>query len=479
MPLKDPWSESDRYVPRTMVQPLQRVLLHEASGGVVMLVAAAIALLWANSPWSDSYVELWATPLRVEFGDLIHLDHLSLQTWVNDALMAVFFLLVGVEIKREVVHGDLRDLRSVTLPVIAALGGMIVPAMIFVAFNRGGAGADGWGIPMATDIAFAVGIVTLLGKRVPLAAKIFLLTLAVADDIGAIIVIAVFYTGAIAWGWLVTAFVCLGIIFLMRQSDVQSLAPYLAVGAFMWLALLESGVHATLAGVALGLLTPAWPLHSPRRFPAQARRLLDRIDEAYYDRVLTQEEFEENEQLASEVARLAMYATSPLQRLESRLSPWVSYVIVPVFALANAGVRLSGDAVSGLFRDPVVVGVALGLVVGKTVGVFAASFVAVKLGLGKLPVGATWRHVFGLAIVAGVGFTVALFVTSISFTDPVLADSAKIGILIGSAVAGTVGYLFLRAIPVAEPTPAPEAAPTGKWTVRVPERSPASAGIST
>jgi NhaA family Na+:H+ antiporter len=479
MPIRHTWSESERYVPRTVVQPLQRVLRHEASGGVVMLVAAAIALLWANSPWSDSYVELWATPLRVELGDLIHLDHLSLQTWVNDALMAVFFLLVGVEIKREVVHGDLRDLRSVTLPIIAALGGMIVPAAIFVAFNSGGAGADGWGIPMATDIAFAVGIVTLLGKRVPLAAKIFLLTLAVADDIGAIVVIAVFYTGSLAWGWLATAFVCLGIIFLMRQSDVQSLAPYLAVGAFMWLALLESGVHATLAGVALGLLTPAWPLHSPRRFPAAARRLLDRIDEAYYDRVLTQEEFEENEQLASEVARLAMYATSPLQRLESSLSPWVSFVIVPVFALANAGVRFSGDAVSGLFGDPVVMGVALGLVVGKTVGVFAASFLAVKLGLGKLPAGTTWRHVLGLAMVAGVGFTVALFVTSISFTDPVLADSAKIGILIGSAVAGTVGYLFLRAIPATEPTAAPDAAPAPKWTVRVPERSPAGAGIST
>jgi NhaA family Na+:H+ antiporter len=482
MPIRHTWSESDRYVPRTVVQPLQRVLQHEAAGGVVMLAAAAVALLWANSPWSDSYAELWATPLRVELGDLIHLDHLSLQTWVNDALMAVFFLLVGVEIKREVVHGDLRDLRSVTLPVIAALGGMVGPALVFVAFNQGGPGADGWGIPMATDIAFAVGVVTLLGTRVPLAAKVFLLTLAVADDIGAIVVIAVFYTGSIAFGWLGAAFVALGVIFVMRQSDVQSLAPYLAVGAFMWLALLESGVHATLAGVALGLLTPAWPLHSPRRFPAQARRLLDRIDEAYYDRVLTQQEFEENEQLAAEVSRLAMFATSPLQRLESRLTPWVSYVIVPVFALANAGVRFSGDAVSGLFGDSVVLGVALGLVVGKTVGVFTAAFLAVKLGLGKLPAGTTWRHVLGLAMVAGVGFTVALFVTSISFTDPALADSAKIGILIGSAVAGTAGYLFLRSVPAVVDAAVGEAAtpsPAPKWTVRVPDRSPAGAGATT
>jgi NhaA family Na+:H+ antiporter len=213
-------------------------------------------------------------------------------------------------------------------------------------------------------------------------------------------------------------------------------------------------------------------LHSPRRFPAEARRLLDRIDKAYYDRVLTQEEFEENELLASEVARLAMYATSPLERLESRLSPWVSYVIVPVFALANAGVRFSGEAASGLLSDPVVLGVALGLVAGKTIGVFLASVLAVKLGLGKLPAGTSWRHVLGLSMVAGVGFTVALFVTSISFTDPALADSAKIGILLGSAVAGTIGYLFLRAVPTpaeAEAEVAPEQAPPRKWVVNLPE----------
>jgi Na+:H+ antiporter, NhaA family len=306
---------------------------------------------------------------------------------------------------------------------------------------------------------------------VPLAAKIFLLTLAVADDIGAIIVIAVFYTGELRFGWLLAALLGLGVIFLMRRADVMSLAPYLAVGAFIWLALLESGVHATLAGVALGLLTPAWPLRSPRRFPAAARKVLDQIDKAYYDRVLTNDEFEENEQHIAEVARLAMYATSPLERLQSGLAPWVSYVIVPVFALANAGVKFSGDAVSGLFTDPVILGVSAGLVVGKTVGVFLASVIAVKLGLGRLPAGATWRHIFGLAICAGVGFTVALFVTSISFTDPALADSAKIGILLGSAVAGTVGYLFLRTVPADDALPVEETEPTRavpgtKWTVR-------------
>ena len=444
MPVRHTWSESNRFVPRAMVQPLQRLLRHEAAGGVVMLVAAVVAIVWANSPWSQSYVDLWATPLRVELGDVLHLDHLSLQAWVNDALMTVFFLLVGLEIKREAVHGELQDLRSVALPVIAAVGGMVVPAGTFWAFNIGEAGADGWGIPMATDIAFAVGVVTLLGRRVPLAAKIFLLTLAIADDIGAIVVIAVFYTGDLSLGWLVTALVGLGVIFAMRRGDVQALAPYLAVGALVWLALLESGVHATLAGVALGLLTPAWPLRSPRRYPRETRHLLDRIERSYYDRVVTGDEFEHNEHLIAEVARLSMHSTSPLERLERALSPWVAFVIVPVFALANAGVPLSGDAIGGLVSDPVTVGTLLGLVVGKPVGVLAASFLAVRLGLGRLPDGTTWRQMAGLGTCAGIGFTVALFVTSLSFTDPALADSAKVGILAGSLLAGVAGYLLLR-----------------------------------
>jgi NhaA family Na+:H+ antiporter len=284
---------------------------------------------------------------------------------------------------------------------------------------------------------------------------VFLLTLAVADDIGAIVVIAVFYTGAIAWGWFATALVGLGVIFAMRRSDVQSLAPYLAVGAVIWLALLESGVHATLAGVALGLLTPAWPHRSPRRYPTEVRRLLDQIERAYYDRVLTQAEFAANEQLIAEVSRLSIHSTSPLERLTRALSPWVAFVIIPVFALANAGVELSRDSLTGLVTEPVSLGVAAGLVVGKTVGVFAGAALAVGLGLGRLPDRTTWRHVLGLAMVAGVGFTVALFVTSISLDDPALEDAAKIGILFGSLVAGVTGYLFLRATPSAAEPPGP------------------------
>ena len=444
MPVRHSWSESERFVPRTVVQPLQRLLRHEAAGGAVMLAAAAVALLWANSPWSEWYFDLWRTPLRIALGTVLHLDHLSLQAWVNEALMTVFFLLVGVEIKREAVHGELRDVRAIALPIAAAVGGMMVPAAIYAVINHGTPGADGWAIPMATDIAFAVGVVTLLGSRVPTAAKMFLLTLAVADDIGAIVVIAVFYTGTLAWGWLASAAVGLGVIFVLRRNDVQALAPYLAVGAFVWLSLLESGVHATLAGVALGLLTPAWPLRSPRRFPEQARLTLNRIEAAYYDRVLTPDEFAENEQRIADIARLAMYSTSPLERLERALSPWVAYVIVPTFAFANAGVVLSGDAIGGVVTNRVTIGVILGLVIGKTVGVFGATALAVRLRLGRLPAGTSWPQLAGLAAVAGVGFTVALFVTSLSFSDPVATDAAKIGVLAASAIAGVAGYLALR-----------------------------------
>lgn len=447
-PQRNPWSASDRYVPRTVVQPLQRLLRHEAAGGVVMLVAAAAALVWANSPWGHTYATVWDTPLRVELGDVLHLDHLSLRAWVNDALMTLFFLLVGVEIKREVVHGELRDTRAVALPVVAALGGMVLPAVIYALLNAGGPGADGWAVPMATDIAFAVGIVTLAGPRVPLAAKVFLLTLAVADDIGAIVVIAVFYAGALSWGWLACAAGALALVCALRRIDVQSLAPYLAVGAFAWLALLESGVHATLVGVALGLLTPAWPLRSPRLFPAAARRIADNVEAAYDDLVLTPDEFSGNEQRIADVVRLAQYSTSPLERLERALSPWVAYVVVPVFALANAGVALTGDALGGAVSDPVTAGVILGLVAGKTVGVVGATALAVRLGLGRLPGGTTWHHLVGLGAVAGVGFTVALFVTSLAFPSPALADAAKVGILAGSTLAGVAGYTLLRRAPM-------------------------------
>ena len=444
-PIRHTWSESDRFVPRKVVRPLQQVLQHEAAGGAVMLLAAVTAIVWANSPWSQSYTDLWSMPVKVEVGDLLHLDHLTLQSWVNDALMTLFFLLVGVEIKREIVHGDLKNPRAVALPVVAALGGMAAPAIIFALLNAGGPGADGWAIPTATDIAFAVGVVSMLGSRVPPAAKLFLLTLAVADDIGAIVIIAIFYTGNLSWGWLALAALGLTVIWIMKNADVYSLAPYLAVGSFVWLALLESGVHATLAGVALGLVTPAWPLRSPRRFPRQTRRTLDRLEQSYFDQVLTHKEFEENEEQLAEIARQAMLATSPLTRLEQGLAPWVAYAVIPLFALANAGVSLSADSIGNLASDKITLGVIAGLVIGKTVGVFGATMIALKLRIGERPAGTSVLQLLGLAITAGVGFTVALFVASLSFDSVAATDSAKVGILIGSLIAGVSGYLVLRA----------------------------------
>lgn len=449
-PVRYTWSESNRFVPRTLVRPLQRFMDHEAGGGVVMVLAAVAALVWANSPWRDTYTDFWHTHLVVELGDLVHLDHLDLRAWVNDALMTLFFLLVGLEIKREIVHGELRDVRAVALPVVAALGGMLVPAGIYWVLNSGGPGADGWGIPMATDIAFAVGVVSLLGSRVPLAAKVFLLTLAVADDIGAILVIAIFYTEGLSFGWFGVALAALVAAHVMRRNDVYSMAPYLAVGFIAWLGLLESGVHATLAGVALGLMTPAWPLRTPHQFPSAVRVMADRVEQTFGDATLTDAELAEDEHLIAEVVRLSHQTISPLERIERALAPWVAYVIVPIFALANAGVQVSADTLGDLASNDVTLGVMLGLLMGKTIGVFGATGLAVKLGIGRLPTGTTWRHIFGLAVCAGIGFTVALFVTSISL-EGAAADSAKIGILMASLLAGILGFLLLRAAPPAAP----------------------------
>jgi Na+:H+ antiporter, NhaA family len=417
-------------------------MAEETAGGFVMLAAAAVALVWANSPAWRSYVDLWTTDLVISLGDLIHLDH-TLQGWINDALMVVFFFLVAVEIKRERVSGELRDPRKAAMPVIAAVGGMAVPALIFTLFNAGGPGADGWGIPVATDIAFAVAIVTLAGKRFPASGRIFLLTLAVADDLGGILVIALFYNQGVEPAWLAAAGGGLGAIAVLNRVDVRSLVPYLLLGGFVWFAMLESGVHATIAGVAVGLLVPTRAFYDPARFAAAAGPLVDRIQTTVDDSVVTAEEATANAADIEELVRLAHESLSPMDRIAHALEPWVAFVIVPVFALANAGVRLvDGD---GTFETNVILGVALGLLVGKPIGVLAASWFAVKTGIGRLPTGAGWPHMAALGVCAGIGFTVALFVTSISFDNADLTDSAKIGVLCGSLAAGLLGYVALRA----------------------------------
>lgn len=444
------WSESERFVPRSFVRPMQRFMATEASGAIFMLAAAIAALVWANSPWWNAQETLWGTPLSIELGHLAHID-LTVGEWINDALMALFFFVVGLEIKREAVHGELRDPRKAALPIIAALGGMIVPALIFVAFNAGSDSFDGWGIPMATDIAFAVAVVTLVGPRIPSAAKVFLLTLAIADDIGAIVVIAIFYTEKVSLGWGLISLATIAAVVMARRLRIRSLAVYLALGAFLWFAVHETGVHATLAGVVLGLLTPAWSFYDPRRFAPDARRLVDRAASFHDDGVLTETEYELEQAALADLDRLVKETQPPLDRIVHKLERWVAFVIVPLFAFANAGVRLSGDALDGLLTDPVVLGVALGLIVGKTIGVFSFTFVASKLKIATLPAGITYRHVLGLAVTAGIGFTVALFVAGLAF-DPAspFTDEAKIGILLGSFVSGGLGYLLLKSNPPVE-----------------------------
>ena len=433
------WLQSDRLLPKRFMRPALRFTQVEASSGIVLLIAAILALVWANSSFGDTYEAFWGTHFEFSLGPL-HLEE-TLRELVNDGFMAIFFFVVGLEIKRELVLGELRDPRAAALPAIGALGGMVVPALVYVFFVGSGAGSQGWGIPMATDIAFSIGVVALLGRRVPVGAKLFLLALAIVDDIGAITVIAVFYTADLSLTWLAWALGGLVIIFAAQKSGVRSLFLYVPLGVAIWFATLESGVHATLAGVALGFMTPVRPLLTPKEFDTQARRILNTYPVGQGTE-LDQERADHEARMLSEVAKESI---APLNRLEHSLVLWSSYVIVPIFALANAGVRFVGISLSEAATSSVALGVAAGLTAGKFVGITLATYLAVRFGIGKLPKGTTWSHVFGLALLAGIGFTVSLFVTALAFpNDPVIAAQAKIGIFVGSFVAGAVGYAWLR-----------------------------------
>ena len=443
------WGDSDRFVPSRVVQPIQRLLALETAGGVVMLLAAIAALIWANSPAHGSYVRLWEeTHISIHLGEgFLHLD-LSVRDFVNDVLMTIFFYLAALEIKHELVHGTFRDRRAAALPAIAALGGMVGPALVFTAFNAGGPGAGGWGIPMATDIAFAVAVVTLAGSRIPLAARMFLLTLAVADDIGGILVIAVFYTDGMQIGWLAASVAALALSYVAQRLGIRSYAPYLALGVVAWFCLHESGVHATIAGVALGFITPASPFYAPRLFGAAARPLVDRVATATAHDVQDGHEGEDSSEAQTslrDLVRLGVETMSPLERHLAWAGPWVAFLVIPLFALANAGVRVVDGELGNPLGDPVVLGVVLGLVVGKTVGITLAAAIAVTARVAKLPTGVTWPMIVGLATTGGVGFTVALFVTSLAFEgDAALTDQAKLGVLVGSLIAGLLGFTMLK-----------------------------------
>jgi NhaA family Na+:H+ antiporter len=451
------WLSSDRILPARFVRPLLRFTHVEAAGGVVLLLAAVAALVWANAPFGESYERFWETHFELTLGGF-HLEE-SLRDLVNDGLMAIFFFVVGMEIKRELVVGDLRDPKAAALPVFAALGGMIGPALLYLAFASGPETGHGWGIPMATDIAFALGVVALLGSRVPIGAKLFLLALAIVDDIGAIGVIAVFYTEDLLFAYLLASIGTLALIWLAQKAGIRSLAFYATMAVAAWFFLLESGVHATLAGVALGLLTPARSWYSDSEYQRRAKRLIERYD----FQSQAPEGPERVDFTAIQLSMVARESVSPLNRLENALHPWSSFLIVPIFALANAGVRFAGVDIVEAATHPVALGVAVGLVAGKVVGISLFTWLAVRLRFGVLPRNTTWGHVVGLAAIAGIGFTVSLFVTVLAFEDPFFADRARTGIFVGSTIAGIAGFIVLRAMR------------TGRGTSPVPDPGTATA----
>ena len=435
---KETWSGGDTPLARRVARPMVRFLAQEAASGLLLLAATAAALIWVNSPWGDTYHEFWDTHLAINLGDT-HLIDLTLHAWVNDALMALFFFVVGLEIKTELVTGDLSDRRVAALPAIAALGGMVVPAALYFALNVGGDGAHGWGVPMATDIAFAVGVLALLGPRIPNQLKLFLLTLAIVDDIGAIVVIAVFYTASISFAWLALAGGLTALIVALRPLRVWYQPVYVLLGTLVWFSMHESGVHATIAGVTLGLLAPARPL--------LGQRVFESVEDVLSGDVADPMQLRD--------ASFKLRETVPVTtRLSALLSPWSSFLIVPVFALANAGVKLTGEALSGAMTSPVALGVIVGLVVGKPLGIYLFSIVAIRAKVAVMPAGLTGQHLLGAGAVAGIGFTVALFIASLGFDDPNLAEEAIIGILVASLLASIVGWLILRS--VESETPAEE-----------------------
>jgi NhaA family Na+:H+ antiporter len=414
-----------------LVRPFVRFMEIESASGLVLLACTAAALFLANSRWAADYDALWHTHLTISVGTW-RLDE-SLAHWVNDALMTVFFFVVGLEIKRELVDGELRELKKAALPIMAALGGMIAPAAIYLSLQYGGEGEAGWGIPMATDIAFVVGFLALLGKRAPLGLKILLLALAIADDIGAILVIAMFYSSDVALLPLGLAAIGFGVVYGCSWIGVRTVTVYVILGAGIWLAFYYSGVHPTVAGVMLGLMTPASAWLGETTLREVIADAFDRIDG-----VRERPDAEEQAKIAGELKATANESVSPLERLESALQPWVSFGIMPLFALANAGVPIEMSA----FGHPVALAVAAGLVFGKPLGIVALSWIAVRAGWASLPSGVNWTVMIGAGCLAGIGFTMSLFIAGLALEGELL-DAAKIGILAGSAVSAVVGLGLL------------------------------------
>lgn len=423
-----------------IIKPFQYFLEKEASGGILLLVFTAVALAWANSPLAGSYTHLWHTKFSVGFSGL-NLNY-TLHHWINDGLMAVFFFVVGLEIKREFLVGELSSFKQASLPIMAALGGMIFPALFYVFFNSGTDGISGWGIPMATDIAFAIGILALLGPRVPLALKVFITALAIADDIGAVLVIAFFYTSQISFVSLGYAGIVMVLLVLANLSGVRNLLVYIFLGILLWLFFLGSGIHATVAGVLLAFTIPASSRINTSQFLQKLRGLTEKFDKAGEEGpdVLSNEERQSVVQSLEENCEKIM---TPLQRFERALHPWVSFVIMPVFALANAGVSVGEGFVTAL-TNPISEGIIVGLFFGKQIGIFLFSWLSVKFKIASVPKGVNWKQIYAGGILAGIGFTMSLFIANLAFTSEEFLNTAKVGILTASFLSGVIGFFILK-----------------------------------
>jgi NhaA family Na+:H+ antiporter len=430
IPSVRPASETPIHI---LTSPFQRFAQMEAAGGILLLAATVAALVWANSPWEHVYHDLWHAQVAVGVGQTVLSE--SRHLWINDGLMAIFFFLVGLEIKREILIGELSSVKQAAFPFMAALGGTVFPALIYFALNRGTDAVRGWGVPMATDIAFALGVLALLGSRVPVGLKVFVAALAIIDDIFAVLVIALFYTEHISLVGIVVASVLLAVSAAANWAGVRKPAVYAVIGVFVWLAVLKSGVHATIAGVLLAFTIPANTFIDREHFLERCRALLDRFQTA-------EPESPEAHNAVHTLEMQCELVESPLHRVEHALQPWVGFVIMPIFALANAGVHVLGN-LRAAATNLVAIGVALGLFVGKPLGITLFAWVAAKAGIASAPEGVSWRQLFGAAWLCGIGFTMSLFVATLAFGTSDTLDVAKMGIIVASLAAGVAGSVVM------------------------------------
>jgi NhaA family Na+:H+ antiporter len=441
-----PWEKAfDR-----ISSPFEEFIHEETTSGLVLMACTVVALFLANSFLHEHYEHLLHTEFALTLGGW-ELRH-TLHHWINDGLMAFFFMVVGLEIKREVIVGELSDPKAALMPILAAIGGMVVPALFFYLMNMGGPGAGGWGIPMATDIAFAVGVLVLLGSRVPKTVLTFLVGLAIVDDLGAVIVIAIFYTEQIYTNWLMLAAATLVLLVVLNRFGIRKPMPYFLVGTVMWFAMLQSGVHATLAGVLTALTIPVKPKFSHKLFIAHMQELLNRLRNVHDNDERRQDTRTdciihdgESRAVLQTLENGVHSVESPLQRLEHAMHMPVALIIIPLFALANAGIPVELDSIGQTLTHPVALGVMAGLVLGKLLGIAGVTWLAVKLGLGTLPEGMNTRHLIGVGLIGGIGFTMSIFIAELGFAGQ--AESllmAKTGVLFASLIAGIGGYLWLR-----------------------------------